>query len=59
MVVPYQGARAGFVLVGRSLRESEDLSSMLLLLVGFGWLGTLIAVFIATWVSRVVAAKLR
>lgn len=58
VVVPYQGARTGFVLAGRSLRESEALSSTLLLLVGFGWLGTLIAVFIATWVSRVVAAKL-
>ncbi|MCX5970466.1 MAG: hypothetical protein NTV14_03030 [Coprothermobacterota bacterium] len=58
VVVPYQGARSGFVLAGRSLREAEALSSTLLLLVGFGWLGSLVAVFIATWVSRAVAAKL-
>jgi hypothetical protein len=29
-----------------------------LLLVGFGWLGSLLAVFIAMWVSRAVAVKL-
>jgi hypothetical protein len=58
VVVPFQGAKSGFVLAGRSLRESEDLSSTLLLLVGLGWIGTLMATFIATWVSRVVASRL-
>ena len=58
VVVPYQGGKTGFVLAGRSLREAEALSSTLLMLVGFGWLSTLVAVFIATWVSRAVATKL-
>lgn len=46
----YSGARPGFVLVGRSLREVEDRESMLFKLVAIGWAGLLALVLGGTLV---------
>jgi hypothetical protein len=46
------GSRPGFVMAGRSLREVEGRETNTELLVGLGWLGTLLAAFIAVSISE-------
>lgn len=47
------GSRPGFVLAGRSLREVENRETNMEQLLGLGWLGTLLAAFIAVSLSQV------
>ncbi|HTY39843.1 MAG TPA: hypothetical protein VMC43_02005 [Candidatus Paceibacterota bacterium] len=52
VVRPYAGAQAGFVLAGRSLRETESRTGALLKMVLLGWLFTLGAVLCAVLLVR-------
>lgn len=46
VVVHYQGAHAGFVMAGRSLREVENRIDMLGIMAGVAWVGTVLITFI-------------
>ena len=48
VVMPYQGARSGYVVAGRSLRESENQTQNLGLLVMLGWLVSLGGMLVAS-----------
>ncbi len=54
VVTRYNGARPGFVLAGRSLREVENRESQLEGLVGVGWFGTLVAAVVAVFLTQLV-----
>jgi hypothetical protein len=57
VVTRYGGARPGFVLAGRSLREVEKRETQLEFLVGLGWLGTLFAALVAVSLSEIILAN--
>ena len=52
VVTRVDGSRPGFVLAGRSLREVESRETNIEMLVGLGWLVTLLAAFIAVSISE-------
>ena len=54
VVTRYGGAQPGFVMAGRSLRESENRTDQLGVIIGFGWLGTLLAALVAVALSELV-----
>lgn len=54
VVTHYGGALPGFVMAGRSLRESESRTDQLGLIIGLGWLGTLFAAWVAVSLSELV-----
>jgi hypothetical protein len=54
VVTRYGGAQPGFVMAGRSLRESENRTDQLGVIIGFGWLGTLFAALVAVAFSELV-----
>ena len=47
VIIHYAGARSGFVMAGRSLREAEVSVAQQKLLIGLGWLGSLLATLVA------------
>lgn len=53
VVTSYGGAQPGYVLAGRSLRESESRTDQLGLIIGLGWLGTLFAALAAVSLSEI------
>jgi hypothetical protein len=48
----YSGSKPGFVLVGRSLREVEEREYSLMMLVGTGWILSLVTDVFCVWVRR-------
>ncbi len=54
VVTRYGGAQPGFVMAGRSLRESENRTDQLGVIIGFGWLGTLLGALVAVAFSELV-----
>ncbi|MFI5178828.1 MAG: hypothetical protein ACHQO8_09700 [Vicinamibacterales bacterium] len=52
VVVRRGGSSPGFVLVGRSLRESEQRTSQFQQLVGLAWLATLVGLFVVVAISE-------
>lgn len=52
VVTRVSGSRPGFVLAARSLREVENREMNMEILVGLGWLGTLLAAFIAVSIGE-------
>jgi hypothetical protein len=57
VVVHYQGAQAGFVMAGRSLREVENRIDTLGIMAGVAWAGTLFIVFIVSVFSELLLRK--
>lgn len=54
VVTRFSGTQSGFVMVGRSLREVEDRTSNLGILIGLGWVGGLVAGLVIVAVTELV-----
>jgi hypothetical protein len=57
VVTRFGGAQPGFVVAGRSLRESENRTDELGIIIAFGWLGTLFAALVAVSLSELLLAS--
>ncbi len=53
VVTRYAGPQPGYVMAGRSLRESEKRTDQLGAIIGLGWLGTLFAALVAVSLSEI------
>jgi hypothetical protein len=54
VVTPYSGASSGFVMAGRSMRESEARTSQLELLLGAGWGATCFSALVVVVLSEII-----
>ncbi len=57
VVTRFGGTQPGFVMAGRSLREVENRIDQFGLLIGLGWLGTLLVTLIAVCLSELIMAS--